>query len=138
MLVNVREHNRQLLHENSSVQLQFVRYKVSGITGSISAWTGTTTGTVTFQTLGWTATRLPPRVVIPSQCSAFAVDSRYATRSTSSSIVDTAASYSSLEHGLDLLAGSPVFFSKSVRFSTFCTQKVLEGILYQNNPPKSL
>ena len=119
--------NRQLLHKNSSVQLQFVRYKVSGITGSMSAWTGTNTGTVTFQTLGWTATRLPPRVVVPSQCSAFAVDSRYAMRSTSSSIVDTAASYSSLEHGLNLLAGSPVYFSESVRLSTFCTQKGTGG-----------
>ena len=127
MLVNVREHNRQLLHKNSSVQLQFVRYKVSGITGSISAWTGTTTGTVTFQTLGWTATHLPPRVVIPSQRSAFAIDSRYATRSTSSLIADTAASYSSLEHGLDLLVGSPVYFSKSVRLSTFCTQNGTGG-----------
>ena len=130
--------NRQLLHKNSSVQLQFIRYKVSRITGSMSVWTGTNTGTVTFQTLGWTATCLPPRVIVPSQCSAFAIDSWYATRLTSSSIVDTAASYSSLEHGLSLLAGSPVYFSKSVRLSTFCTPKVLEGILYQNNPPKSL
>ena len=141
LLVNVREHNRQLLHENSSVQLQFVRYKVSGITGTISVWTGTdywVTGTVTFHTLGWTATRLPPRVVIPSQRSAFAVDSRYATRSTSSSIADTAASYSSLEHGLDLLAGSPVYFPKVSDFPLFVPKMVLEGILYQNNPPKSL
>ena len=119
--------NRQLLHKNSSVQLQFVRYKVSGITGSLSAWTGTNTGTVTFQTLGWTATCLPPCVVVPSQCSAFAVDFQYAMRSTLSSIVNTAASYSSLEHGLKLLAGSLVYFSESVRLSTFCTPKGIGG-----------
>ena len=98
-----------------------IRYKVSGITGSLSVWTGTNTGTVTFQTLGWTATRFPPRVVVPSQHSAFAVDSRYATRSTSSLIVNTAASYSNFEHGLNLLADFPVLVFESVRFFTKCT-----------------
>ena len=98
-----------------------IRYKVSGITGSLSVWTGTNTGTVTSPTLGWTATCFLPCVVVPSQHSAFAVDSWYATRSTSNLIVDTTASYSNLEHGLDLLAGFPVLIFESVRFFTKCT-----------------
>ena len=110
--------NRQLLHRNSSVQLQLDQMwyiwnhwsTLPGLELSLSISLSLSTS------LGWTATRLPLRVVTPSQRSAFAVDSRYTTRSTSSSIVDTTASYSSLEHGLELLAGFPVFFSESVRF----------------------
>ena len=119
--------NRQLLHENSSAQLQFNQIWNIWNHWVDSAWTGTTTGTVTFHLLGWTTTRLPLHVVVPSQRSAFAVDSQYATRSTSSLIVDTAASYSNLEHRLDLLAGSPVCFSESVRFSAFRTPNGTRG-----------
>ena len=119
--------NRQLLHRNSSVQLQLDQMwyiwnhwsTLPGLEQLLELSLSTS--------LGWTATRLPLRVVVPSQRSAFTVDSRYATRSTSSSIVDTAASYSSLEHGLELLAGFPVFFPESVRFISFCTPRGTRG-----------
>ena len=121
--------NRQLLHRNSSAQLQLDQMwniwnhwlTLPGLEQLMELSLSTS--------LGWTATRLPLRVVVPSQCSAFAVDSRYATRSTSSSIVDTAASYSSLEHGLELLAGFPVFFSESVRF-IFLYPKRYQRVFY--------
>ena len=121
--------NRQLLHENSSVKISNVQSDIKYLESldhllpelelimELSLSTS----------LGWTATCFPLCAVVPSQRSANAVDSRYATRSTSSSIVHTAASYSNLEHGLDLLAGSPVCFSESVRFSAFCTPNCTRG-----------
>ena len=121
--------NRQLLHENSSVKISNIQSDIKYLESldrllpelelimELSLSTS----------LGWTATCFPLRAVIPSQRSANAVDSQYATRSTSSSIVDTAASYSNLEHGLDLLAGSLVCFSESVRFSAFCTPNGTRG-----------
>ena len=119
--------NRQLLHRNSSAQLQLDQMwniwnhwsTLPGLEQLMELSLSTS--------LGWTATRLPLHVVVPSQHSAFTVDSRYATRSTSSSIVNTAASYSSLEHGLELLAGFPVLFSESVRFISFCTPRGTRG-----------
>ena len=98
------------------VQLSYssVRYGISGITGSILPGLELLLELSLSTSLGWTATRFLLRVIVPSQHSAIAVDSQYAMRSTSSSIVDTAASYSSLEYGLALLAGFPVCFSESV------------------------
>ena len=113
--------NRQLLHRNSSVQLQFDQMWNIWNHWSILPGLEQLLELSLSTSLGWTATCLPLHVVTPSQRSAFAVDSRYATRLTLSSIVDTAASYNSLEHGLELLAGFPVFFSESVRFISFCT-----------------
>ena len=112
--------NRQLLHRNSSAQLQLDQMWIIWNHWSTLPGLEQLMELSLSTSLGWTATRLPLRVVAPSQRSAFAVDSRYATRSTSSLIVDTAALYSSLEHGLELLAGFPVFFSESVRFISFC------------------
>ena len=119
--------NRQLLHRNSSAQLQFDQMWNIWNHWSILPGLEQLLELSLSTSLGWTATRLPLCVVIPSQHSAFAVDSRYTTRLTSSSIVDTAALYSSLEHGLELLASFPVFFSESVRFISFCTPRGTRG-----------
>ena len=44
--------NSQLFHDIVQHSYSSIRYQISGITGSFSAWTGTNTGTVTFQNTG--------------------------------------------------------------------------------------